>query len=323
MLCKGLDPTMNGAHTSFTELTGCRIPIQQAGMGTVATPELVVAVAEAGALGMLGMPMCSATEFGPVLEMIKTTTPGAFGVNFLVPFLDLDTVTVAAANARVVEFFFGEPDSQLVAHVHAQGALVSWQIGSTDEASAAADAGCDFVIAQGVEAGGHVRGEIPLLALLDAVLGSVDIPVLAAGGIATAHKVKEVISAGAAGARIGTRFLAAHETDVHPEYLESLISANGEATVLTKTFSVGWPDAPHRVLRSCVVAAKRTTDDPVGEIERPEGGSLPVPRFAALPPTGRTRGHIHAMALYAGQAVGEIRGREAAADIVRDLTSEL
>ncbi len=314
---------MNRANATFTELTGCRFPIQQAGMGTVATPDLVVAVAEAGALGMLGMPMCSAAEFASVLETIKSRTAGAFGVNFLVPFLDLEALAVAAAHARVVEFFYGDPDSQLVADVHAQGALASWQVGSADEASAAAGTGCDFIVAQGVEAGGHVRGEIPLLALLDAVLGRVDIPVLAAGGIATAKKVKEVVSAGAAGARIGTRFLAAHETDVHPDYVESLISAEGRATVLTKVFSVGWPDAPHRVLRSCVVAAKRMTEDPIGGIELPEGGWLPVPRFAALPPTGRTRGHVHAMALYAGEAVGDIRGREAAADIVRDLTSEL
>ncbi|MGH9030069.1 MAG: NAD(P)H-dependent flavin oxidoreductase [Acidimicrobiales bacterium] len=312
-----------GTETSFTHLVGCRLPIQQAGMGGASTPELVTAVAESGALGMMGMPMCRASELVAVLEGIETTTTGVFGINFLVPFLDPEAVDVAAAHTRVVEFFYGDPDAELVSRVHAGGALASWQVGSELEAQAASDAGCDLVVAQGTEAGGHVRGKVSLVPLLETVLGRVEVPVIAAGGIGTSRSVKAVIAAGAAAARIGTRFLAAHEADVHPDYLASLISAKAEDTVLTEAFSVGWPDAPHRVLRDCVAAAGRLEDDPVGETELPDGRRLSVPRFAPLPPGRATTGHIRAMALYAGQSVGDVRERRAAREIVEELASEL
>ena len=84
----------------------------------------------------------------------------------------------------MVEFFFGEPDADLVERAHGADALAAWQVGSVEEARAAAGAGCDFLVAQGIKAGGHVRGRIGLLPLLDGVLDAVNAPVLAAGGIA-------------------------------------------------------------------------------------------------------------------------------------------
>src|SRR5262249_62239636 len=135
----------------------------------------------------------------------RTTRP--FGVNCLMPFLDPDCVPIAARAARVVEFFYGEPERGLVDEVHAGGALASWQVGSPHEACAAADAGCDFVIAQGTGAGGHVRGRVGLLPLLAQVVEAVPVPVLAAGGVATARDVAAALAAGAAGVRVGTRFV--------------------------------------------------------------------------------------------------------------------
>jgi nitronate monooxygenase len=291
-------------------------------MGVASTPDLVVAVCEAGALGTLGMPMCPVGDFARMLDDIGRRTRAPFGVNFLVPFLDLEAVTVAAAQARVVEFFYGDPDESLVSLVHAEGALALWQVGSADEAKAAAGAGCDIVVAQGTEAGGHVRGQVGLLPLLDSVLSGVEVPVIAAGGIGTARSVRAVIAAGASGARVGTRFLAAHEADVHPEYVDLLLQAGEEDTVLTQSFCVGWPDAPHRVLRSCVQAAEELEEDLAGETQLPGGARVAVPRFAPLPPSRLTSGHVRAMALYAGQSVRQVRGRCPAADIVLELAGE-
>ena len=307
--------------TAFTRLVGCRLPIQQAGMGGSATPDLVVAVAESGALGMLAM--TATDELAGVLDAIRERTTEPFGVNFLVPFLDPGAVAIAADGARVVEFFYGAPDRTLVERVHGGGALCSWQVGSVDEARAAADAGCDVVVAQGTEAGGHVRGTTGLLPLLAQVLDVVDVPVLAAGGIGSARAVKQVIDAGAAGARVGTRFLAASEADVHPDYVDALLGAQADDTVLTDAFSVGWPDAPHRVLGDCITAATRATADHVGEVRLGEGVVFPVPRLSPLPPTRATSGDIRAMALYAGTSVGHVRARTSAAAIVRELVSEL
>jgi len=309
--------------TAFTRLVGCRYPIQQAAMGVASTADLVVAVAEAGALGMLGMPMTPAEEFSRTLEDVRNRTSAPFGVNFLVPFLDPGVVTIAATAARVVEFFYGDPDGDLVTRAHREGALACWQVGSVEEARAAAGAGCDLVVAQGTEAGGHIRGQTGLLPLLDGVLSSIEVPVIAAGGIGSARSVKAVIAAGASAARLGTRFLAAHEADVHPEYVDCLVASQEDDTVLTESFSVGWPDAPHRVLRSCLAAAGRLPDGSVGETETEEGRRYPIPRFAALPPSRSTSGNVRAMALYAGQSVAHVRGRSSAADIVDELVAEL
>src|SRR5437763_15250678 len=107
--------------TRFTKLVGCRVPIQQAGMGGVASPELALAVAEAGGLGMLGGVLIPAPVLAEMLDGMRRQTSGVFGVNFLMPFLDRDAVAVAAARARVVEFFYDQPDAGLVEIVHRGG----------------------------------------------------------------------------------------------------------------------------------------------------------------------------------------------------------
>ena len=170
-------------ETTFTKLVGCSVPIQQAGMGGAATPELAAAVSDAGGLGMVNMVMVPAAEVATAVAGLAKATSGPVGINFLMPFLDLAVVDAAAPHCRVVEFFYGDPQAGLVERVHAAGALADWQVGTADEAKAAVQAGCDFVVAQGVEAGGHVRGTVGLLALLDEVLDVVEVPVLAAGGI--------------------------------------------------------------------------------------------------------------------------------------------
>jgi NAD(P)H-dependent flavin oxidoreductase YrpB (nitropropane dioxygenase family) len=310
-------------ETSFTRLVGCKLPLQQAGMGGAATPQLVAAVAEAGALGMLGLAGAPAPAVIAGLESVASLTKGSFGVNFLMPFVDREGVAAAAGRARLVEFFYGDPDVTLVKLVHDGGSLAAWQIGSADEARAAADVGCDLVVAQGVEAGGHVRGEVGLLSLLELVLDAVSLPVVAAGGLGTARSVAAVIAAGASGARVGTRFLAAEEANVHPAYLESLIAARAEDTVLTTTFGASWPDAPHRVLKTCVDAALKLDEEVIGETKLANGTSIPMQRFSSAPPGRSATGHIEAMAQYAGQSVEYLRGRMPAAQIVAELTAEL
>jgi NAD(P)H-dependent flavin oxidoreductase YrpB (nitropropane dioxygenase family) len=304
--------------TRFTELIGCRVPLQQAGMGGVAKLDLALAVSEAGALGTLGGAGLSTPELGTSLDTAARQTDAPLAVNFLMPFLDRDAVEVAAAKARLVEFFYGEPDPTLVDLVHAGGALAGWQFGSADEARAAVEAGCDLVIAQGVEAGGHVRGTTGLLPLLDAVLDTVDVPVVASGGIGTARSMAAALAAGADGVRVGTRFVAAEEADTHPDYAKALIDAGPDDTVLTTTFSAMWPDAPHRVLRSCVEAVERFDGDSVGQVEA-GGQTMPIPRFAPPCPGRTTTGTISAMALYAGQSVGAVTKVQPAAEIVREL----
>lgn len=300
--------------TAFTELVGCRVPIQLAGMPQVSVPRLAAAVADAGGLGMI-TPTHDTVE---ILDQLAKETSGKFGINFLVPFLDLEIVEAASSRARVVDFHFGEPDAGLVARVHQGKALAGWQVGSADEARAAVDAGCDFVIAQGIEAGGHVRGELPLLLLLDQVFDYVDLPVVATGGIATARAMAAALAAGASAVRVGTRFIASTESGAHPRYVALLLRAHATDTILTTTFSTDWPDAPHRVLRSCVEAAHAFRGEIVGE-QHLGSSTNPIPRFATPPPGRRTMGEIDAMALYAGESVGMVDDVRPAAAIVAEL----
>jgi NAD(P)H-dependent flavin oxidoreductase YrpB (nitropropane dioxygenase family) len=237
---------------------------------------------------------------------------------------DLETFELAAARLRVVEVFWSRPDAALVERARAAGdALVAWQVGSLDEAAAAEDVGCDFVVAQGVEAGGHVRGSTPRDELLRAVVSRVSVPVVAAGGIADASDVAHVIGEGAAAARVGTAFVATEESGGHPDYVAAVVAAcSGDDTVLTTAFSEGWPDAPHRVLRSAVTAAESYDGDVVGEAGAPES-RYAVPRFGVATPTRTTTGHIEAMALYAGTAVSRVTAVRPAAVVVAELTSAL
>jgi NAD(P)H-dependent flavin oxidoreductase YrpB (nitropropane dioxygenase family) len=306
--------------TRFTSLVGCSVPIQQAGMGGVASPALATAVSRAGALGMIGGVMIPAGALADAVVTATRDAGGPVGVNFLMPFLDRDAVEAVSTSARVVEFFYAEPAGELVELAHTGGALAAWQIGSGEEARAAEAVGCDFVIAQGVEAGGHVRGTIGLLPLLDEVLDAVAVPVVAAGGVGTARGMAAALAAGADAIRMGTRFVAADEADAHVSYVAALAEAGPQDTVLTQAFSVMWPDAPHRVLRSAVEAAGALTDDLAGETEH-GGERMPVPRHSVITPARATTGRVEAMALYAGQSVGAVTGAVPAGDIVTEVST--
>ena len=229
------------------------------------------------------------------------------GVNFLVPFLDRSALEVAAARSPLVEFFWGEPDATLVQLVHTNGARAAWQVGSADEARAAQDAGCDLIVAQGVEAGGHVRGKIGLFALLGEILPVAEVPVVAAGGIGSGRTVAAALVAGADAVRLGTLFLAATESPAHPAYVDALIAARAQDTIVTTAFGDGWPDAPHRVLRSAVAAGTA-----LGEAQS----------WTPLWPVMGTPGPIDAHALYAGESVDGVRSRQPAARILETLMVE-
>ncbi|HMF82603.1 MAG TPA: nitronate monooxygenase [Acidimicrobiia bacterium] len=306
--------------TRFTKLVGCELPIQQAGMGGVASPDLAIAVSAAGGLGTVALPVVPAGKVAGALEAMARRTSAPLGFNVLMPFVDRDAVEAASSRCRLVEFFYGDPVADLVGLVHEGGALAAWQVGSVAEAEAARDAGCDMVIAQGVEAGGHVRGRVELLALLSGVLEAVGVPVVAAGGIGSPRAAATAFAAGADAVRVGTRFVATQEADTHPQYADALVAARASDTVLTDTFSVMWPDAPHRVLRSCVDRAHEIGTDPVGELEI-DSTTMPVPRFSVLVPTRAARGAVDAMALYAGESVTDVVAVVPARDVVLEITA--
>jgi NAD(P)H-dependent flavin oxidoreductase YrpB (nitropropane dioxygenase family) len=289
-------------------------------MGSILSPELAAAVSNAGGLGQVTFAGIEVEDARRRLDRLASLTSKPFGVNVLIPYLDMEIVALAVQRARVIDFFWGEPDPELVRIVHDAGALASWQVGSTAEAMAAEAAGCDFVIAQGIEAGGHIRGTLGLLPLLSAVLDAVSVPVLAAGGIGTGRSIAAVLVAGAAGVRMGTRFIAAEESNAHPDYVKAVIAARAEDAVRTSKFHVECPLCPstHGVLRQAIEAADAIQESYVAEIEL-DGERHQIERFRGIPPFKGIVGHIEAMACYAGQSVGDVKEVQPAAEIVAEL----
>jgi nitronate monooxygenase len=213
-------------------------PVVQAGMGGgLSRHELAVAVSEAGGLGTIAVNGAAAIR--RELSAARALTDRPIAVNLLLPFARRDWFEAAAA-ADVVVTFWGRPKRRTPG---------TWlhQCGSVAEVRAAHRAGADGAIAQGVEAGGHVRGTEPALELLERIRAALppDFPVLLAGGIAERGDVRRAIEAGAAGVVAGTRFLLSEESRAHPGYRSRLLEA--ETTVLTELFGLGWP-APHRVV---------------------------------------------------------------------------
>lgn len=305
--------------TRFTDLVGCDVPLQQAPMGRVAPPGLALAVARAGGLGTVSAPLGAAPQaLAAQLDSWTDPSAGALAVNFVTEQVDPAAVAVAGARARVVDFFWNTPHAELVDAAHEGGALVNWQVGSLPDAVLAVEAGADVVTVQGREAGGHVRGDTALLPLLTAVLRAVDVPVLAAGGIAEPRALAAVLAAGAAGARVGTRFLATPESGAHPEYVMALLAAGPDSTEITDGFAecplcATLPRA--RVLRSAIAASGAVDEERVGTI----GDDVPVPPRSGMPPHKEVQGMIHAMALYAGSGVEHVTAVRPAAEVVREL----
>src|SRR5215469_11619724 len=287
--------------TAFTEVVGCRVAIQLAPMGPVSTPDLAVAVADAGGVGCVTAQWLSPVEIDEMLAGMAARTTGAIAANFMTQDIDREAVAAAAARAQMVDFFWADPDPALVGLAHRNGALACWQVGSLEEARTAADAGCDVIAVQGTEAGGHIRGHDSLIPLLESVIRHVDLPVLAAGGVGSGRAFADILSKGAAGARVGTRFVATDESGAHTAYKQAVVDAAAGSTEITDAFSICPLCATEpraRVVRSCIDALHDLPSDTVGEA-RVGAQRVPLPKGHGLPPGAEATGQIAAMPMYA------------------------
>src|SRR3954469_22004282 len=213
-------------RTALTDLLRIDVPVVLAPMGGAVTPELVAAVSNAGGLGVTPMSWSSTQELQQSVAAIQALTDRPFGVNLIREWDQRERLAAAlAAGTPVVSLFWGDA-ANLVQEAHDGGAVVFVSVSSADEASRAAAAGADVVVAQGWEAGGHVRGTVASLALVPRVVDAVDpVPVVAAGGIADGRGLAAVLALGAAGGWVGTRFLAAREASIHDEYRQRVLEA--------------------------------------------------------------------------------------------------
>jgi nitronate monooxygenase len=307
---------------------GVQLPICQAPIGSLASPELAAAVAEAGAVGHVACTWRTPDELSALFRRIHALTGRAFGANFVLDFPIESRLAVALEHGvPIISFFWGDGARHL-SRVRAAGAVAIQVVGSVDEARRAADAGLDLVVAQGREAGGHVRGERGTMTLVPEVVDAVaPLPVIAAGGIADRRGVAAAFALGASGVWVGTRFAAARAANIHPIYRELLVTADGADTVHSTLFDIGWPEAPMRTLRNSTVRAWEAAGRPAAPGRPNEGeqiarrGDSAVPRYHFAAPTREAAGDVEAMALYAGEGTGLVRAIEPASAIVADLAA--
>jgi len=167
--------------------------------------------------------------------------------------------------------------------------------------------------------------------LIPAVVDAVGpVPVFAAGGIADGRGLAAALALGASGAWIGTRFLASNEVAIHPRYRERILQATEDDTVyLEELFDIGWPNAPHRVLRNSTVAAWEAAGRPAtgkrpgeGDVVATSKSRGPIVRYRSYTPGTDAEGDIDALSLWAGQSAALVHKRQPAAEIVREIVGE-
>jgi NAD(P)H-dependent flavin oxidoreductase YrpB (nitropropane dioxygenase family) len=221
-----------------------------------------------------------------------------------------------------------------VEDAHRNGVKVLIQVGSVAEAEAAAAAGVDAVIAQGVEAGGHVRGTTSIWDLLPAMVEAVrPVPVLASGGIGDGAGIARALRLGAQAVSLGTRFVASDEAWVHPLYKQRIVDSAAEDTFLGELFNAWWPNAPHRVLRNKTLEEWEAAGRPPSGTRPGEGTTIgtrrtstgdlqPWPRYATGMVTPNFEGDFEYVAMLAGESCSVVNDIKPAGVIVRDLVRE-
>lgn len=310
---------------------GIELPVLQAGMGGgIDGHALAAAVSEAGGLGTIGI--LDPPRLRRELHRARELTGRPLALNLLLPFVRRGHWEVAR-EADVVVTFWGRPR-------RCTDGVWIHQCGSVPEAKAACAAGADAVIAQGVEAGGHVRGGRPGPELLERILAALPgCPVILAGGIATAEDVRRALDWGAEAAMAGTRFLLSEESAAHPAYKQRLLHAR--ETVLTELFGLGWPRAPHRVAHNAaterwlragergprsVRATQRITAPVIRRLPVRTAAALSRTQRVALPLFGPSAPiatsppeMVDVAPLYAGETVARIDALRPARELVREL----
>ena len=329
-------------RTAICGQLGIEHPILSAGISAGAGPELAAAVSNAGGFGVVGVSGMPPNYIRERIARTRELTDRPFGANVILDDQGKPELAEAIRErcALLVEervpllvLFEGDPAS-FVEPAHAAGVKVAIQVGSPTAAREAAAAGVDLVIAQGIEAGGHVAARTGLFVNLPRVVDAVSpLPVVASGGIADGRGLAAALMLGAAGASLGTRFVASKEAFVREDYKQRVVEAGDESTIYTEDlFDVFWPDVPHRTLKARTYAEWDAAGRPrTGE--RPHEGEpigtnrspfreVEIPRYASFMPTPWFEGDIDLGPMWAGESAALVDAVLPAGEIVRRIAAE-
>ncbi len=314
-------------HRPVCDLLGCRYPLVLAGMGGVSRSELVAAVTRAGGFGLLGMVREPPELIRQEVARVRAATRGSFGVSIIPAATDaklLDDQIAACIELRVPAVcLFWDLSRGVIERLRAAGTLVICQVASADEADQAQRAGAHILIAQGLEAGGHVRATLPLAQVLLDVLALATVPVLAAGGIADGADIAAVMALGAQGAVLGTAMIPTHESFAHDFHKQKIVDSTDGQTVLTEAFHINWPTgAPVRVLTNSVTHGEHGSHLGARRIVIGEEEGRPIYLFSTDSPLRFTTGNLETMALYAGMGAAQIDAVVGAQERLRQLATD-
>ena len=293
----------------LNELLGTRYPIIQGGMANIATGEFAAACSNAGALGLIGSGGMNAEELRANIRRCRERTDKPFGVNIMLMHPEADTFAqiVVEEGVRVVTTGAGNPGKYLPQWKQA-GITVIPVVSAALLARHLEKMGADALIAEGTESGGHV-GEMTTMALVPQVVDAVNLPVIAAGGIADGRQMAAALALGACGVQVGTCLLVSEECPIHPNYKATLLKAKDSDTIVTGRIG----GTPVRVLKNRMsreyVRQEKAGADKM-ELEKFTLGSLRRAVFEGDTNTG---------SLMAGQVCGMLHEIRPVADILAEL----
>ncbi|MEP6754349.1 MAG: nitronate monooxygenase [Chthonomonadales bacterium] len=309
------------------DLLGCTIPIIQAPTGSVAGPGLALAVANAGGIGGMGVTWKTSDELNQAIKQMGSTR--TYHVNYALHFKPETLQLALDAGVPVVTFSWGRAKG-CAEICHSYGAKVGVQVGSLVGAEHAIADGANFIIVQGVEAGGHVQSSATIDWLLPQVVknfGSA-VPIVATGGISASYQIAQAMQMGADGVMLGTRYVCTQQSLAHEIYKQRIVESSPDDTALSTCFNGGWPNSAHRTLRNNTLneweGAGCPLDNRPGEGEEialtATGES--IERYSGTAPRVGMSGDIPEMALYAGMGVDGINDIPDAGELTQSLWAE-
>jgi len=299
--------------TPLCGLLGIEAPIIQGGMAWVADADLAAAVSNAGGLGLISAMNADAEWLRTQIRKAKAMTDRPFGVNIMLmsPFADQVAQVVVEEGIKVVTTGAGSPGKYMPAWKEA-GITVLPVVASVAYAKMAQRSGATAVIAEGCESGGHI-GELTTMTLVPQVVDAVDLPVIAAGGIGDGRGMAAALMLGAIGVQMGTRFLTAHECNVHPIYKERVLKAKDIDTIATGK-RLGHPV---RCLKTPfsreIMKLEADSNVPAAELEAMGVGAL---RKAVQ------EGDLEHGTFMSGQIAGMMHKEQSCAEIIREMMDE-
>lgn len=310
-------------RSTLAGVLGIDVSLLQSGMGGVAGPELACAVSNAGAAGCVGGYKLTGEALSAVLARLTAGTDRPVGVNLIPEVVGPDELdrqlgqVLDETPPYVHVSLFGMPGDAAFDRINAAGRQLVVQVGTVEDGLYAAGRGA-VVVAQGIEAGGHLLGESNRDELVAALREKAsDACVVAAGGIGSPDDARRAVAAGADGVLLGTVFVVTHESRAHSIFKDAVSAAVEADTVITDVYEIGWPGRRHRVLATAVTRDSTQAKNFIGRT-MVEGKPFLVPRFSAAVPTEATTGRIEEMAMYCGLSCGAVSGEVAAADVIAE-----